>query len=471
VLPYHLRRKLTGFFREITLPVSTKASLTGYFFGDAPDYAAKSPLAAGTAYAEQLAAALTVAEDADKTTAPTMPEYPELLRWYRFDGSLDDKSSAPELMFEALDEKPPSWAAAGQSYGLSAGPGDVYLLRPVNFFRQGQDQGGGIFLFHIRPVTEGVVFSAFFPTLASANVGVWMDMVMRETAIVLRLKTNETTVEIPVNTGYSGLQGLTPVVVEFYIRPYRFEAKLSLGEERPIQSMAGVQSMAGELRLSGALSGESKIRMGENKTAPKNSPVTQLQTEIAPADSGAQETASPSEAGADEIPAQTEENAVVETARPANVTTIWNEFAILYSTTPLLPDEIPVEETPETQAVPDKETTQKPIKTQAAPVAAPVAMPAVKTEAPQETGANLPPVVKEEAKPQPADRVSVDRVSVDRVSADKMSVDMEPEDVNTAVETEAPLADIQTENIPAEQEPAEAETADEEEAPLLISIQ
>jgi len=412
VFPYKLKRAFTGIFREITLPVSTKATSTGYFFGNGPDYAAKRPLSAGTVYAEQLQ--LVRANAATNGTA-IPPEYPELLRWYRFEGDLNDKSSIQERSLEAASGKVPRWAAVGQSFGLSAGPDDTYTLRPISFLRQGKDQGGGIFLFHIRPAEEEILFNAFFPTLASANDGVWMDMVTRENGIMLRLKTNAASVEIPADLASPDLTGLVPIAVEFYIRPYRFEAKLTLGEDHSMQSVTG------ELKLSQSLSGEGKIRLGGNKTAP--------------ADSGVKN------ANADEILAVKEEPSVSKT-------TVWDEFAVLYSTTPLLPEEIIAEADTETQDAPKEETATAAI-----------------IETRQETVVKPSPAAKEETKPNHADN-------------------------KPAPEAESPLIDIQTENIPIEpatsveirqvtdRKPvtfspvnAETETVDEGDVRLLFSIQ
>jgi len=306
VFPYHLKRKFTGISRDINIPVSAKASQTGYFFEN----------------------------DSEHTVTATIPpKYSEPLRLYRFDGNINEASSIPDRMFESAGKKPPRWAVVDQSYGLSLGPDDTYLLRPINFFRQGQNQGGGIFMFHIRPITEGTIFSAFFPTLASASAlssasdGVWMDMTTREDAITLRLKTKESSVEIPVSQSFSGEQGLIPIVVEFYIRPYRFEAKLILSED------FSKQSKAGGIKLPGALAGEGRIKLGVDKSAP-SSAVENINGSVLSNNAVSKNS---SETG-DGV----EENADIETVQPA-VTTIWNEFAILYSTTPLLPEDYFVE--------------------------------------------------------------------------------------------------------------------------------
>jgi hypothetical protein len=458
VLPYHLKRNFTGIFREITLPVSTKASHTYYFFGNGPDYPAKRPLSAGTAYAEQVKLALAAApeENADKTTtALVLPEYPELLRWYRFEGSLDEKSLIPERMFETASEKAPRWASVGQSYGLSAGPDDNYFLRPISFFRQGQDQGGGIFLFHIRPAAEGAVLSAFFPLLASASDGVWMDMTTQGNVITLRLKTKGTSVEIPVNTGYSEEQKFIPIVVEFYIRPYRFEAKLSLGEDLSMQS-------TGEIRLPGALTGEGRIKLGVDKTAQG-----ETKNVLALPNLTAAETDIPTETVQPESINNENETApvvsVVTTAvtTVTAVTTIWDEFAVLYSTIPLLPEEIFIEEALETEDAQNEETTLIQIKTPTTET----------TETRKESSADLSPAEKEDAKTN---------------SAASRPANVNPADTGAPLENEAPLADIQTESTLTEQDPADetrqgsdrrsagslpepAETEDEEDQ-FLISL-
>jgi hypothetical protein len=422
VLPYQLKRNFTGIYREITLPVSAKASLTGYFFGNGPDFPAKRPLAAGTAYAEQVAAARAAAsaaadeENADKNViAPIMPEYPELLRWYRFDGDFEDKSLIPDLAFETSSEKNSRWAAVAQNYGFSVGPDDNYLLRPIRFVRQGEEEGGGIFLFHIRPATEETVFSAFFPLLATASNGVWMEMATRENAITLRLKTRDASVEIPVNKGYLPEQGFIPIVVEFYIRPYRFEAKLSLGENLSIQSMAG------EIKLPSALTGEGRIRLGVDKTTP-GSALASKSVLVSP-------NLTDSETGEGLIETAQPENADNEnkTQPVITVATVWDEFAVLYSTIPLLSEEIFIEEIPEAEEPQAEKEAVKPLPASAAP-------------------ANANPADSRPANTTPPDMAAI------------------------PLENETPLADIQPENILIEQEPAEAETEDEE-APLLISVQ
>jgi hypothetical protein len=311
VLPNQLNRNFSGIFREITLPISAKASQTGYFFGNAPDYPAKRPLAAGTAYTEHLMSAESL----------------ELLRLYRFEGSLDDASLMPERMFRTASKKAARWAAVGQSYGLSAGPDDNYPLQPIRFLRQGRNHGRGIFLLHARPAAEGIIFSAFFPLLDPANEGVWMDVETLDNAIKLRLTAKDTSVEMPVNHDFSWGQGFVPIVVEFSIQPYSFTAKLSLGEDTSLQSVVR------EIKLPGVLSGEGRINLGVDKTA--HSPADSVTRDI-------------------QIEKSTSND---NKTRPVN--TIWDEFAVLCSTVQLLPDDFNAERVVRTENAQNEETPQK----------------------------------------------------------------------------------------------------------------
>jgi hypothetical protein len=89
-----------------------------------------------------------------------MPERPELLRWFQFEGNLNDTIDEIDenLSFIPVADKTPLWTSVGQSYGLSTGSEDAYRLSPVNFFRSAQDEGGGIFLIGGRHY-----FQCFFP--------------------------------------------------------------------------------------------------------------------------------------------------------------------------------------------------------------------------------------------------------------------------------------------------------------------
>ena len=350
VFPFKLRGHFTGVFREIALPVSSKATdgVKGYFFGEGPEYAANCPLSAGTIFPELKLAEIDQDENPEAENPPVMIEHPELLRWYQFEGSLDDTTawSDTERSLIPAGEKAVLWSHAGQSYGLSTGPQDAYLLSPISFFRNAQVEGGGIFLFHFKSPAEGTIFSAFFPMQTSADEGLKMEVLKKRNTIVLRLETGETVTEIPVYLPPFESRTFIPAAVEFYIRPYRMEAKLSLEEN---QSM---QSAEGNIRLSGALAGEGRIKLGGG-AAPEGD-IGYLQqpaedegtAENIPAEENYFETM----LGMDDIEPgiiQTDEETETHVLtgeesgkKEIPVNTVWNEFAVLYSSLAIQEEEI-----------------------------------------------------------------------------------------------------------------------------------
>jgi hypothetical protein len=264
-----------------------------------------------------------------------LPPPPELLRWYQFEGSLRNSTSpsTDAQMLTPVNGKAPRWAATGQSYGLSTGSNDAYTLSPINFFRKEGDQGGGIFLFHVMPATEGVIFNAFFPLQSSSTDGVRMNMVREGNGITLRLSAENTIVEIPVYFTFPEPQGFIPIAVEFYIRPYRLEAKLSLSEEYSLENKVG------SIRLPGALSGEGRIRLGGGI----DKSMLTVKTNNAPKDAGI--TAS----------SETLSQTVIQN-------TIWDEFAVLFSTVPLLEENFWTESVAEKQYTAETKTTEQKTK-------------------------------------------------------------------------------------------------------------
>jgi len=420
IFPLQLKRNnYTGVSREITLPVSPKAVNLSYFFENNREHTARSSLATGTAYPQQvrlitaMIAAMKESDNSSENTKktekgkekqslpteppalpPTLPPPPELLQWYQFEGSLHNAMSplADTQSLAPVSRKAPKWAAVGQSYGLSTGADDAYSLPPIKFFRKENDQGGGIFLLHIMPAAEGVIFSAFFPLQSSSTDGVWMNMVRKENTIILRLSSEGSIVEIPVYLTFFEPQSLIPIVVEFYIRPYRLEAKLSLNEE------SSPENKVGNIKLPGALSGECRIRLGggtntfttdtsvtdkltaDNSTADKSttnkSTTDNLTTDKAKAEtssrvlSSAQSTPNATESSLEEtlaaITATTDSvekdaDITITTSEtlslPVNQNTIWNEFAVLFSTVPLLEEAPPAELTDEKQDATGTKTT------------------------------------------------------------------------------------------------------------------
>jgi hypothetical protein len=307
--PFQLKRNSTGVFRGIALPVSPKAVDMGYFF------TAQSPMAKGTAFPELVAVTIQEGSDNENTHLPL-----ELLQWYQFEGSLDSSIPLPgdeQSLLPVNNRKAPRWASAGQTYGLSTGSNDAYQLPPVSFFHRDQDRGGGVLLSHIRLPAEGTILSVFFPLKSSSSEGAWIEMISEGNIVALIINAGGAVIEIPVYLDISELQGFIPIVMEFYINPYRMEAKITLGEN--------LKSNAGSISLPVALSGEGIIRMGgQEKYKRKN----KLEVPISAAVKSA-ETAGDKSADISEM-----DEALWAWVENRETNTIWDEFAILFSAAP-----------------------------------------------------------------------------------------------------------------------------------------
>jgi hypothetical protein len=299
--PFQLKRNFSGVYRGIALPVSPKAVDMGYYF--------HRPLS-------------------------SLP--PELLQWYQFGGSLDSSTPLPDdeqPLLPVNHKKAPRWAGAGQSYGLSTSSDDAYHLPLVSFFHGDQDRGGGVFLSHIRLPAEGTILSAFFPLKSSPSEGVWVEMICEENIVALIINAGGAAVEIPVNLDISEMQGFVPIVTEFYIRPYRLEARITLGED--------LKSNAGSISLPVALSGEGRIRLGGQEKFKREKKLSAPIPAVEKPAETEDESADISEA----------DEALLSLMENRETNTIWDEFAVLLSAVPLFPDVI-FEESPAVTALP-----------------------------------------------------------------------------------------------------------------------
>ena len=290
MLPFQLRGDFSGISREITIPVSSKTETSGtsHFFETEPE-----PIPQSEPELPQSA----ITEEPDHQNIPA-PKRPGLLRWYQFEGSLHDslaEDDAGRSLIPAGGNEP-LWTGVGQCYGLSTGRENTYTLSPISFFHDEDDQGGGKFLLHARPLPGGSVFTAFFPFLDSETEGVQIAVNRMGNVIILQLHTGVTVVETPIILPAADLQTFISAALEFHIRPHRFDARLVIDDDY-------LHSAAGTIRLPDALTGEGNVTLGGEKS----------------------------------------------------VHTVWNEFAVLYAEPP--PEEdfsefITEEETADTPALP-----------------------------------------------------------------------------------------------------------------------
>jgi len=362
--PVGIRHNFVGISREILLPVSAVAESAGFFFGTGQGHPARNRLAEGIFHLDHI---FTDSLEEDEIDTEYLLEGPRLYSWHQFKGRLHDTVSDRDDLAPADDENLPRWTSIGHSYGLSTGDDDAFLLSPVNFFREEQDHGGGIFLFHIRSIADGTIFSAYFPSDSSSG-GAWLDMSRKLDSIVLRLGTAETTVEMPIFLSHSDMRTLIPAAVKFYIHPDRMEANLSLGEN------AFLQSTIQEVRLSEVLTGEGIVRLGgaplDSWTQAPSRVVTRLanlrnmprEEPLSPPDID-EETPYLDETEDDidilEWDDETEITLSVVMAPPMetetidpSITTVWNEFAVMLSS---LPFPVPAGDVPEDEEYTEEE--------------------------------------------------------------------------------------------------------------------
>ena len=485
--PFRLKRSISGMARDITMPISPKAVNQGYFFDNNTGLNSRSPLTEGTIYHEQVQLIQTLItainedteEDSDEETEiPAMPDLPELLRWYQFEGRLRDSLSQAvhDQSLTAAADKIPHWAPAGQSYGLSVELDDIYQLSPLNFIKNGQYEGGGIFLLHVRLPAEGTIFNVFFPLQSSINDGVWMEMVKEKNSVTLRLNTGKangssksTTTELPVYLAPFGTQELIPIVVEFYLRDYRLEAKISLSGDYP-------QTKSGSIDIPGILTGEGRIKLGgqfqssikQPEKVPEE-PVIPVKTANSRKTNEKTVTPEPVLTTTDKPESQLEEFMAENTdeiylpeedaalpqitelkSEPAAENTIWDELAILFSSIPVIKEELFPEEITEEQEAPEevkkKDTDTLQVKNITQIINADTkAVAEPKPVLPEETAANDSPEENISAEINNAE--SEKTIEADTLPAELISADTVPQE-NPA----APAADTDTEEPSMERE-------------------
>ena len=358
VFPYRLSRIVNGITRSITLAISPKTTGYGFYFTEDADFKPQSTLSAGTVFPEEFAEVSALIEeygDREDLDLPELPLPPVLLQWYQFGGNLYDSLEPFDLW--STDENSIEshntvrWAPAGKGYGLSVGKGDSYQLSSVKLIEKDKDEGGGVFLFLIRPIDEGKIFSAFFPSQTSQNEGLTMELEKKGYDMVLHLSNRNGITEMPLFLSSNHFNNPIPVIVEFYFNQDRFEAKLSVQD-------TSIKDILGSIRLLNDLSGECNIKLDGG---PEDTELEEIKPEPSETIIQMLEDQSFDEYAIIEI-----EDTVIETTiikEPSY--TVWCEFAVLYSALPLIKEnvffiaETEIEETEEEEIEEEEEQEQE----------------------------------------------------------------------------------------------------------------
>jgi hypothetical protein len=273
VLPFFTGQKITGSFREISLPVSSKAVNLHLFYGNAS----------------------------------------ELLHWYLFEGNLKD-SKLPLRAEWALiprDEKLPLWSPASSGYGLSAGSDDVYILPQVSFFRDKEKEGGGRIAFRFKNESPGGIFSALFALGESSGENLEVNLSIKNEKLILTVKEKGKSAEeisLPLNTFM--MNDYITGIVDFSIYTDLFKIELLSEKDRLLRERAifTSQKETESLSLAVSLNGLCVLRLGDPGSV-QNKKSEAAQTGIMDND---------------------KENM-------SSITAVWDELALIYSSPPPLP--------------------------------------------------------------------------------------------------------------------------------------
>ena len=250
LLPSRNRERIKGIHREIILPVSAKAVRADFISGQTL-----------IDFSETIPDPEDETEDA-VPAAPLRASLSDMMHWYQFAATLKD-SRNPLLGEKAVNpkiEKEPRWAPLTHSYGLTTGPNDIYELPPLTFVKKSEEQGGGLFLFRIKPTSDGTVLYA---TLASAESSeqVTMELSVAEGYLSLLLSSAEGAAgKISVPIGNESDHPVVTAALLFYIFPEYFEARL-ITEKFPAGRVASTR-----IRVSGLLDGQCRVSLGKADT-------------------------------------------------------------------------------------------------------------------------------------------------------------------------------------------------------------
>jgi hypothetical protein len=351
VFPPQTRQEIAGSAWTLTVPVSSKAENTLGVFGGAVDS----------------------------------------IHWYQFAGTLTD-SKNPQSSGKALtsaDKNPVRWRPMESVYGLMTCAGESYLLPAISFFHNGENQGGGQFLFRINRLSDGAFFSAVIASSDPSRASAEMTLGIRENVLTLKLSSGEAAVELPAHLDSSKKDSMIAAQINFFIRQDRLEAGLVIEKDSP-------QGAIQYITLTNPPTGTVRFMLGG---------VTKSESE--PKAETVDPAVSNDETPADELYAVDESVPPPAPAANAIAEIVWDELAVCYSAAPLLAevpetDESPDEPDPETKADSALETDaaikpKEPVTTEPAaqpPDEPPAPVPAQDTEdtpqnaevsAPQET--------------------------------------------------------------------------------------
>ena len=179
--------RLAGISREISLPVSTRVTDTSLVSVDSPG----------------------------------------LLHWYLFGGELKDSKSPASTgrNLEPAGEGLSNWLPFGGSYGLAAGPENIYMLPQISFSELEEKEGR--FFLRFRPIAEGYIFTARFEPCENSMDNIEMGLSFQNERLFLSLRTPSA---VAMESHAVITSDFITAVIDFAILPDRMKTTLSLLE-------------------------------------------------------------------------------------------------------------------------------------------------------------------------------------------------------------------------------------------------
>jgi len=149
----------------------------------------------------------------------------QLVHWYVFEGNLNDskmKTSA-ERAIKSSGNKNPKWIPVNGTYGIAAGPDNIYTLPKISISDYETEIWQAVFRF--MPLSEGQIFSVLFEDYPDVS----MKLSMENKSLVLRLTSPENTVSQTVRVPEK--KTFITAGVNFSFLPDRISAKVNIIED------------------------------------------------------------------------------------------------------------------------------------------------------------------------------------------------------------------------------------------------
>ncbi|MDR2394771.1 MAG: hypothetical protein LBD93_11560 [Treponema sp.] len=227
---------LYGKSKELSLPVSGKSEIPGYFSDRADQF----------------------------------------IHWYQFQNNLLDAKDLkdPKRSLHAKTRQQPRWLPHGSIYGLSIGPEDIYLLPSASFLLADNEQGSGQIFFRGLLFAQGTIFKTAFISDDTSAEPLDVNLSFNGETLILRVSAGAVSYEeallSPVEKDESPVMpapllqtgDFVTFSMTFTIQNAQFTAQVYL-EDRDMQSKPCT------ITLAAPISGEGTFQFGSETALPR----------------------------------------------------------------------------------------------------------------------------------------------------------------------------------------------------------